>query len=651
MRSSIRFILAVLTAAAFSPFLQAQFQQPTSEELAMTADPKAPGAAAVYLYREEKTDDQASLKSFYERIKVLTEKGRDLATVSIPYEYGKFQIAGIQGRTIHADGTIIPLKAKPSDLLDVKNSGHQYKRMVFTLPSAEVGSILEYRLMIHYGENEVSAPHWIIQQPYFVHKAHYVFDPAYNSDVIVKNSRGEPMEGLMASTRLGPTGQIERDSHNRFTLDLTDIPALPDEDWMPPLNTYQSRVIFYYTYANSGDEYWAREGSHWASDVNHLAAPSGPVKQAASGIVSAGDSDEIKAHKLYAAVMKMQNRDFVGNSEAGYGGGIRDAAGVLKAGGGSSDEIALLYIALARAAGLKAWPMQVVNRDRATFDSTYLFMDQLDDFIAVVQIDGKDVYLDPGQKMCPFGILHWKHELATGFRLTDKDAAIETTPAGTPKSADVQRVADLSIDEQGAVQGTARLLLSGQEALYWRQIAQTGQSEVGKRFTEWLRESLPDGVSVDFSGFDGLDNYETNLVATATLSGTIGSGTGKRLILPGVFFESRGHRPFVAQEIRTTPIDLHYAVMEEDNVTYRLPRGVGVDSTPSATNISWGDHALLQIRTAAKDGSIQVTRNLVRNSTVLDAGYYPMLRNFYLKMSDADQQQIVLSRSTTEKAN
>ena len=24
-------------------------------------------------------------------------------------------------------------------------------------------------------------------------------------------------------------------------------------------------------------------------------------------------------------------------------------------------------------------------------------------------LDGKDVYLDPGQKMCPFGLLHWKH--------------------------------------------------------------------------------------------------------------------------------------------------------------------------------------------------------------------------------------------------
>jgi transglutaminase-like putative cysteine protease len=643
---------ALVLASAFPTLLCAQFQEPSSEELKMTADPKAPGAAAVYLYREEKTDDQASLHSFYERIKVLTEKGTELATVKIPYEYGKFQIAAIQGRTIHADGTVIPLKAKPSDLLDFKNSGHQYRQMVFTLPDAQVGSILEYRLLIHYGDNEARSPQWIIQRPYFVHKAHYSFDPAYNTGHIVTNSRGEPMEGLMVSKRLGPTGDVERDSHNRFTLDLTDIPPLPEDDWMPPLNTIEWSVIFYYTYADSGDEYWAREGAHWGKDADHLAAPSGPVRQAASGIVSAGDSEETKARKLYAAVMKMQNRDFIVNASATSHGNLKDAAGVLKMGNGSSDEIALLYVALARAAGLKAWPMQVVNRDRATFEPTYLSMSQFDDFIAIVQIDGKDVYLDPGEKMCAFGNLHWKHELAAGFRLTDKGAVIDTTAAGAPKSADVQRTAELAIDEHGSVQGNVRVVMSGQEALYWRQLAQESVgNEVSKQFNEWMRGNLPEGVSVDFDHFDGLENYDANLVATAKLSGTLGSGTGKRLILPGVFFESRGKHPFVEQETRTAPIDLHYAVTEEDDVTYRLPAGPNIDTAPHAVNVSWGDHASLQIRSTEKDGSIHVTRNLVRNSAVFDAGYYTMLRDFYLKMSEADQQQIVLTRSKTDSGS
>jgi hypothetical protein len=71
-------VLAVALAAPLVSF--AQFQAPTDAELKMTDDPKAPGADAVYLYREETQDDNIGFQSVYERIKVLTEKGKDLGT-------------------------------------------------------------------------------------------------------------------------------------------------------------------------------------------------------------------------------------------------------------------------------------------------------------------------------------------------------------------------------------------------------------------------------------------------------------------------------------------------------------------------------------------------------------------------------------------
>src|SRR5271166_3911953 len=133
---------ALLLPAMVSPaLLRAQFQNPTSEELQMTADPKAPGAAAVYLYVEEITDDPLHYKSFYARIKVLQEKGKELATVEIPYERSNFKVSDIKGRTIHSDGTVIPLNGKPEDLLIVKAGTEQLGRKVFTLPDVEVGGI------------------------------------------------------------------------------------------------------------------------------------------------------------------------------------------------------------------------------------------------------------------------------------------------------------------------------------------------------------------------------------------------------------------------------------------------------------------------------------------------------------------------------
>ncbi len=176
--------LPLLLAFTSPALLLAQFQQPTDEELKMTADPKAPGAAAVYLNVEEITDDPHNSQSFYARIKVLTEKGKELATVELPlYLRGTSKITDIKGRTIHSDGTVIPLVGKPQDLLVVKgksNEGEQVRvnRKVFTLPSVEVGSILEYTYTIQNDDNISSSPHWEIQRPYFVHKAHYLFTPS-----------------------------------------------------------------------------------------------------------------------------------------------------------------------------------------------------------------------------------------------------------------------------------------------------------------------------------------------------------------------------------------------------------------------------------------------------------------------------------------
>ena len=71
---------------------------------------------------------------------------------------------------------------------------------------------------------------------------------------------------------------------------------------------------------------------------------------------------------------------------------------------GSADEIALLYVSMARAAGLKVWPAYLVNRNRAIFDMSYLSNSQFDDDIAIVELNGKSVFLDPGQKCVPSAI-------------------------------------------------------------------------------------------------------------------------------------------------------------------------------------------------------------------------------------------------------
>ena len=175
--------------------------------------------------------------------------------------------------------------------------------------------------------------------------------------------------------------------------------------------------------------------------------------------------------------------------------------------------------------------------------------------------------------------------------------------------------------------------------------------EVKKQFSDSIRNEVPERVSAAFDHFLGLEDYDSNLIAVAKVSGTIATATGKRFFLPGLFFQSRATHPFVTQDKRISPIDLQYAEMETDNVTYHLPPGLSMESGPKTPSVSWPNHALLRVSSTAKDDQVSVVRSFARNFLVLDPEEYNDLHDFYLKVSAADQQQLVLTRSSASKQN
>ena len=644
LRNAIFFLAAVAPAAA-----NAQFQDPTPEELKMTSDPKAPDAPAVYLYREETTSFSTGAQTYYARIKVLTEKGKELASVQIPYLHSEAKVDKVEGRTVHADGTIIPLSVKPEDLVEVKGKGFQIDSATFTLPDVEVGSILEYRWRVKF-KDAVPLPSWELQTNYFIHKEHFTYD----------------LRSLTASARDWTKGIVTPQTapvtidykNNQFMVDMADVPAAPDDDWMPPTNTIRWRVEFFSADASSADKFWGAAVPRWKYEIESFIAPTATIKKAAEALIAEGDTDEQKARKIYAAVMKLDNTDFSREkSEAERKKDklkeIKGIEDVWKNQAGTGDEIALLYVALARAVGLKAWPMWVTDRDHAIFSTAYFSTYQLDDYIVIVNLGGKETYLDPGQKGCPFGVLQWTHTLAGGIRETEGGSRLDRTPALTYKQNAVAYNADLNVDADGNMQGSARIQLNGSDALDWRQKAlENDGEEVKKQFIEELEGNLPEGVKAEVDHFVGLTDYDSSLTAFVNLSGSIGTATGKRMILPGLFFETRAKHPFVAQDKRVTPVDVHFPRMESDDVVYHLPPGFTVEGSPHTSDVTWPGNALLRINSAATNGTLEVGRVFARNFTLLAPEDYNNLHDFYLKLAAADQQQIVLLKAApTAKGN
>lgn len=649
------YVLVAFAPLLFSAALFAQFAPPTAEELSMTSEPKAPGAAAIYLYREETVDDNLHYHSFFARIKVLTEKGKELATQSVPYAKGYNTITDVKARTIHSDGTVIPLDVKPSDLVEAKVGTLQVNKVVFTLPSVEVGSILEFKWALRYDDNQVSSPDWDLAQPYFVRKAHYSFKPYKNLADITVND--EPAGKLLYSGMLPPGVEVKEEPLSSLcTLDLTDLAPIPEEEYMPPIGSYIAQVQFYYTRFSNKDEFWQNAGNKWSKQMDHFASESKGIKDAVAGIVAPGDSDEVKAHKLYDAIMKLDNTDYTRrkSKEELKRAGLRQtktAEDVWKQKSGSSDEIALLYLAMARSVGIKAYAIVVCDRDREIFNPYYMSMRQLDDVLVIVRIGDKEQFLDPGKKFATFGELDWRHSLVGGIRQQDKGTAIWTTPSNNYKAAVTYRFADVTIDKEGNLKGSARVSMVGPSALHWRQMAlQNDEDEVKKNFNESLKGMVPDGVTAELDHFLGLETYNSQLMAMVKLSGNIGASTGKRAFLPGVFFESRAKHPFVTMEKRTTIVDMHYAEVVQDDVTYHVPDNFVVESAPAETSVPWAGHAGFTLKSQTDKNAIHISRSFLRGFAMVQPAEYAALRDFYQKIQTADQQQIVLKAAPADAA-
>lgn len=634
----------------------------------MTSDPDAPGADAVYLERDVTADDEQHFHSVFAEIKILTEKGREEFS-DIPVELDQNywnpyyvpngeQITGIEGRTIEPDGAVVPFTGKPFTKDVASGSGWKITETVFAMPQVQVGSILEYRWEWTYGQRFMNPPDWVLQQSLFVHRAHYHYVPSNTAInyIDVRDAQGHERTAnkMLYYNWLPKSAKVSmlRDSDgdmSAYDLVVENLAAVPDEDFTPPMSSFSYRVAFYYSPGGNESDFWKIEGGSWSKDVDRFAAPSDALKAAVAQIVAPGDTDEHKIEKIYAAVMTVENTDFTREhtQEENKAEGERDktAADIWANKRGDSNQITRLFVAMARAGGLKSYDVITTRRDRSILNVGYLSWGQLSSEVAVVSLDGKDVYFDPGDRYCAFGKLGWIHAQMLGIRQTDNGTEEATLPPQSYTDNETFRRADLTVGADGTLQGQIRVIMKGEEALRWRQDALRHDADKAQRdFEKAMQSRVPDGVHVKMDGFDALTDPTSNLVATLDVSGTMGIAAGKRLIVPAEFFEANVKPPFASQT-RQNPIDMRYPYAEQDEVTMTLGLGLRMESLPRGTVVPMakgGEYKSVYSQTA---GGYTAVRLEALGNTIFTQKDYPMLRGFFQSAAAQDQEQVVLRRS------
>jgi hypothetical protein len=685
-----------LLATACSAVAYAQLGAPNKAELEMTSDPKAPGAAAVYLDRVETTDDPHHFSSIYARIKVLTEEGKKAATVHVSspanFVYHasgdnssrmsdgganhldapnvnhsgedmpnvidhwnvKLEIAGLQGRTIQLDGTIVPMPANALQVEHRKNGQDEYS---FTLPNVGVGSVLEYRYQIRYDRFE-GAPDWQVQKDYFTHHAHFSFTPderflqarnktgqAGIQDSSLVDSHFESMTDIRSGVILPESAKVITEAFGSYSLDMNDIPAFPAEPFATPAEGQAYRVSFYYLAAPDEKDFWQKEMSFWIRGVDKYTASTAVLQSVVKELTTGAANQTDKAKKLYEYVQKIENTDFAldgqprARTDSVPGGRVDKLITEKK---GESNQIAYLYLGLARAAGLNAQPERIASRSHRIFSPHFRQTNQLDTVVIALNLDGTDVTVDPGTPKAPFGTLHWAHSATTGLAMIGgKVDTVFTTPQKGTDNA-VLHVGSLSVDSQGAVSGTVKVAYIGQEALRLRQIAlRSGNDALAAELNRNLSAQIPEGITIKLDHIAYVDNPGKQLLAVVNVSGAL-KQDGGRFEIPRGFFQARERNPFPEESERKLAVDVRFPEVIQEKIAYVLPAGFGLIGKPDDAKLNWEALGYSSTITPDKNG-VTVSRVFARGFTLLEAEKYTPLHDFYDRVAEADQKPLKVS--------
>jgi hypothetical protein len=315
---------------------------------------------------------------------------------------------------------------------------------------------------------------------------------------------------------------------------------------------------------------------------------------------------------------------------------------VLAHGYGTNEEITLLFVAMARAAGLDASPVMVSDRRRRFFVRDWTSWRQIDNLIVAANLNGKDLYLEPGTRFCPYGVVRWNHTVTDGLKLDRKGGSFVKAPPLTYDKTVTRRTATMSLGEDGTLKGDVVLEFEGAEALEHRLDA-IDSDEAGrkKNLEDELKQWLPTGAVVKMAVAQGWETTGGPLVARFNVEvPSYATLAGKRLLIPTFLFQSKENQAF-AHSQRKYPLYFPYPFTDTDTVTIKVPMGFTPESIPAAQDAKLG-YARYQNVSQFDGVQLVSQRQLAFNGIYFDVDKYSELKSFFGKVQAGDEQQAVL---------
>ncbi|AWI09789.1 hypothetical protein CKA38_11495 [Ereboglobus luteus] len=617
---------------------------PTPEELSATASTIDPEAGAEILLRMRQIDDSeyiAPATDEYFRIKIFNEKGvRQFTKVDITCEPGeRFVTSG--ARVIKPDGTIINVDEKAFyDRITIKYGGKKARTRSFSFPQLEPGDIAEYKYCITANDNIVAARFYFLSE---IPTRHAVFR--------IKPAPLAASYKTMAYFYKCDEVKVQHDDDGFNCIELKNLPAHVPEPCMEPDQDAQPWILFYPVMrGQTAQAFWEKTAKDAGKRVERYAKkPSKLVRETATRIVANATSTEEKLARINDYCRTNIVNYWVYTPKGGHDEKIRAMRDrspdeLIKTKLGNSDDIPVLFVALARAAGIDARIALCANRNDGVFKMTLPIEYYLNEIFIAVKLDKGWRMYDPAHNMVSLGMLRWQNEGVPALIVMPKGAEWITTAMTSAKRSLTKRTAKLRLNEEGTLFGDVTIEYSGQAEITARY---QFHNETDKRIEELVKEDvqarLPNAELTDINVTNSGNVLKPLVLTYSVKVPGYAERTGQRLFIQPCFF-TKGEPARFTRDTRTHNMFFRYGESFKDEVTIQVPAGFALEEGSAPVNLepgNWGYYKT-SIALKKKTNEIIYTREFAFAPLLVPAEAYKAVKYIFDTVHSRDSHTLTL---------
>lgn len=650
---------------------QAEWPSISDADRALKDCPGQPGAPAVCLLTVQITNhDEWTFQAFY-RLKVLTPAGKEYGDIEIPFSEA-WEVKQIKARVVQPDGQERPFTGPILEKTLLRIG--RLRRMVKTiaLPAVDVGSIVDYRYELKLNWKKAASARslrlerwkpeeggvptgsrllayavelWNFDSPLYTYKAKYIYVLRYGQ--ITLGDAHLKLAFVSYGLLWGPPTV----SPGRVELEIEDIPARAEDEWMSPEEEGRMGVTFFLCDSRVQDvaSYWRLESGNWQTAAKAFIRANEGIAEESRSLVAGGTGPLDKLRALYERAQRIVNLSYVRDLAPERKKELkikdnRSVADVLKQNAGLRSDITRTFVALASAAGFEADVVRAVSRDDKFFNENILDLyGQFDTELAAVKVDGREMFFDPATPFCPMGLVRWSSTDSPFIRASGAPGKIDRTPLDPPEGSGLQGQFTLQLDREGSLGGAASLTYKGQEALALR-LENLGADETGIRrsFEEKMAALLPEGAKASLRKTGNMVSSEDSLRVEYDIAVPgVAAAAGDRMILPAVPLRP-GWRGSFRQAKRKSSVYFPYLATESIEIVVTLPDGMMVETVPASSQAERSFARYSLAVTAEEGAKVHTRRELTIGKYRIASDQYPALKTFFDQVRAGDDGQIVL---------